>query len=60
MVRLLGPGHLHNRKDYEVRFYASHEDAVEHGSGPADQVTGTDDLMAIKDTLTWREGWKEW
>ena len=50
----------YSRKDYELRFYASHEDAVEHGSGPADQITGTDDIMANKDTLTWREGWQEW
>jgi len=50
----------YSRKDYEVRFYASHEDAVEQGLDPADRVTGTDDLMANKDTLTWREGWREW
>ncbi len=50
----------YKRSDYEVRFYASHEDAVEYGSGPADQVTGTDDLVANSDTLIWREGWKEW
>ena len=50
----------YSRKDYELRFYASHEDAVEHGSTPADQVTGTDDIMANKDTLAWREGWREW
>ena len=50
----------YSRKDYELRFYASHEDAVEYGAGPADQITGTDDIMANKDTLTWREGWQEW
>ena len=50
----------YSRKDYELRFYASHEDAVEQGFEPADQVTGTDDIMANKDTLTWREGWREW
>jgi len=50
----------YSRKDYELRFYASHEDAVEHGFDPADQITGTDDIMANKDTLTWREGWQEW
>ncbi len=50
----------YKRMDYEVRFYASHEDAVEFGSDPADQITGTDDLVANSDTLVWREGWKEW
>ncbi|MBM3957140.1 MAG: hypothetical protein FJ313_03720 [Gemmatimonadetes bacterium] len=50
----------YSRKDYEVRFYASHEDAVNVGFEPADQVTGTEDLMANKDTLEWRGGWKEW
>ena len=50
----------YKRMDYEVRFYASHGDAVEYGSDPADQITGTDDLVANSDTLIWREGWKEW
>ena len=50
----------YNRKDCEIRFYATHEDAVELGTEPADQITGTDDIMANKDTLEWREGWKEW
>jgi len=50
----------YNRKDYEVRFYDSHEAAVEHGTAPADEVTGSDTLRANKDNLTWEEGKKEW
>jgi len=50
----------YSRKDYEVRFYASHEDAVEYGTALADQVTGSDTLRANKDSLTWEAGKKEW
>ena len=50
----------YSRKEYEVRFYASHEDAVEHGTAPADEVTGTDTLRANKDNLTWEAGKSEW
>ena len=50
----------YNRKEYEVRFYASHQDAVDHGAALADEVTGTDTLRANKDSLTWEGGKREW
>ena len=50
----------YSRKDYEARFYASHEDAVEYGADLADEVTGTDTLRANKDKLTWEGGKREW
>ena len=50
----------YSRKDYELRFYASHEDAVEYGTALADEVTGSETLRANKDNLTWEAGKKEW
>jgi len=50
----------YSRNDYEVRFYASHADAVELGTALADQVTSSDRLRANKDNLTWEAGKKEW
>jgi len=50
----------YNRKEYEVRFYASHQDAVDLGAALADEVTGTDTLRANKDSLTWEGGKREW
>ncbi len=41
--------------EYELRFYASHEDAVEHGTALAAEVTGKDAVL-ISDLVTWNEG----
>ena len=48
----------YSRKDYELRFYASHEDAVEHGPALADEVTG-EDAEAYRKNPTWKEGAKD-
>ena len=45
----------YNRKQYELRFYASHEDAVEQGTGPANEVTG-EDAEKYRLNPTWEEG----
>jgi len=44
--------------DYELRFYASHEDAVEYGTALADEVTG-DDAVLSSEQMTWKEGSNE-
>ena len=31
---------FHDKKDFELRFYPSHEAVIEHGTGPADETTG--------------------
>ena len=48
----------YERDDYEVRFYASHEDAVEHGTALAEERIGRDAKLT-KDTATWDEGVKD-
>jgi len=40
--------------DYEVRVYASHEDAVEQGTALAEEVTG-EDAIIDGDLVTWKE-----
>lgn len=45
-------------KDYELRFYSSHEVAVREGTFLAEEVTG-DDAVIFTDDLTWKEGAKE-
>ena len=45
----------YNRKQYELRFYASHEDAVEQGTPPAEEVTG-EDAEEYRLNPTWEEG----
>jgi len=42
-------------KDYEVRLYASHAEAVEFGGAPADHVSGKDGVVCGPDVL-WEEG----
>ena len=42
-------------RQYELRFYASHEDAVEHGTALAVEVTG-EDAVLVKARMTWQEG----
>ncbi len=48
----------YNRKDYEVRFYASHEDAVEHGTALAKERIGPEAKLT-KEEATWPEGVKD-
>ena len=48
----------YNRKDFEVRFYGSHQDAVEYGTAPADEASG-DDAKLDEETATWTEGLKD-
>ncbi len=45
-------------RDYELRFYASHEEAVRQGTPLAEEVTGEDALI-IGDEMTWKEGIKD-
>ncbi len=47
-----------NRKQYELRFYASHEDAVQQGAQLAEEVTGADAVL-ITSEMTWKEGAKD-
>jgi len=44
--------------EYEVRFYASHEDAVAYGAAPAAEVTGPDAVLG-EEEMTWKEGAKD-
>jgi len=44
-----------SRKQYELRFYASHEDAVEQGTPLAEEVTG-EDAAEYRLIPTWEEG----
>ncbi len=52
-----GPG-PYDRTDFEIRFYASHADAVEHGAPLAEEVTG-DEAELHRDNPTWKEGAKD-
>ena len=52
-----GPG-PYDRTDFEVRFYASHQDAVEFGTPLAEEVTG-EDAGLHRDNPTWKEGAKD-
>lgn len=45
-------------KDVEVRFYASHADAVALGAGLADEASG-DDALVDEETATWVVGVKD-
>ena len=44
-----------DRRDFEVRFYASHQDAVEFGAAPAEHVSGKDGVVSGPD-VAWEEG----
>ena len=48
----------YSRKDYEIRFYSSHQDAVSLGETLAKEVTGKDAVIA-KSEATWKEGVKD-
>ena len=45
-------------KDYEIRFYANHADAVNLGESLAIEVTGNDAVIT-KDETSWKEGSKD-
>ena len=45
----------YDRKEYELRFYASHQSAVENGTALAVEASG-EGMTANKDTQTWQEG----
>ena len=42
-------------KEFEIRLYRSHADAVEHGTAYADEATGLDAKL-FEDEATWKEG----
>jgi len=48
----------YNRKQFELRFYASHEDAVEKGVPLAEEVTG-EDAAEYRLNPTWAEGGRD-
>ena len=48
-----------DRKDYELRFYASHGDAVGSGTALAEEATGEDAKLLERDDPTWTEGLKQ-
>lgn len=45
-------------QSYELRFYESHEDAVRLGTAFAEEITGEDAVVVVKD-MSWSGGWKE-
>ncbi len=45
-------------KEYEVRFYSSHEDAVQYGTSFAEEATGEAAVLEREDA-TWKEGIKD-
>ena len=46
---------IYTQKEFEARFYASHEDAVAYGTGPADEVTGPDATL-FGEEVSWQPG----
>ena len=50
-----------NQQDYELRFYSSHQEAVDLGSVPADERTGENAKIRSKppNEATWKELLKE-
>ncbi len=44
--------------EYELRFYPSHQAAVEHGTPLAEEVTGKDAVLK-SDDVTWKEGTRD-
>lgn len=55
-LAFFGPD-VSNRKEFELRFYPSHESAVKDGEPLAKEGSG-EGMMAAKDTQTWQEGAK--
>ncbi len=48
----------YDRKDYEVRFFPSHSDAVELGTTQADERSGEDAILG-EDEMSWPQGVKD-
>ncbi len=48
----------YDRKDYEVRFFPSHSDAVELGTAQADERSGEDAVLG-EDEMSWPQGVKD-
>ena len=48
----------YDRKDYEVRFFSSHSDAVELGTAQADERSGADAILDEEES-TWPVGMKD-
>ena len=48
----------YDRKDYEVRFFASYSDAIELGTAQADERSGEDAILD-KELMSWPEGVKD-
>jgi len=46
---------IYNQKEFEARFYTSHEDAVKHGTGTAAEVTGPDAIL-FGEGVSWQPG----
>ena len=46
------------KAEYEVRFYNSHQDAVDYGTSLAEERTGENAIVKTEDA-TWKEGIKE-
>ena len=46
------------RKDFEIRIYSNHQDAIEFGKIYADEATGEDAIITKKDA-SWKEGIKD-
>ncbi len=49
---------IYDRKDYEVRFFASHADAVQLGTAQADERSGEDAILD-EDVMSWPQGVKD-
>jgi len=45
-------------KEYEIRFYPSHDDAIEAGTAPAEDVAGPDANLK-EEAAVWKEGHKD-
>ena len=50
-------GSVGGMRDFEIRFYSSHDDAVNYGSNYAENATGPDAVLTRKESL-WAEGIK--
>jgi hypothetical protein len=46
------------RKDFEIRIYSTHQDAIEFGKIYADEATGEEAIITKKDA-SWKEGIKD-
>ena len=45
-------------KEFEIRFYSSHDDAVQHGTAFAEEASGENAILEPEDA-TWNEGVKD-